>query len=93
MLGEHALEALAVGTPVLASARNPAAVEHVRRSNGGLYYASREEFVEALRVMTSNDRLREALGRNGRRYVQQNFRWDAVIGRFERLVAKVKGGR
>jgi glycosyltransferase involved in cell wall biosynthesis len=92
-LGEHALEALAVGTPVLASARNPAAVEHVRRSNGGLYYGNREEFVEAMRMLASNERLRGALGRNGRRYVQQNFRWDAVIGRFERLLSKVKGGK
>lgn len=90
MLGEHTLEALAAGTPVLASARSAAAVEHVRASNGGLYYANRDEFVEAMRVLMSNDRLREALGRNGRRYVQQSYRWDAVIGRFERLISKLK---
>src|SRR5262249_30868200 len=38
------LESFAVGTPVLASARNAAAVEHCRRSGAGLYYANREEF-------------------------------------------------
>jgi glycosyltransferase involved in cell wall biosynthesis len=90
LLGQHTLEAMAVGTPVLASARNPAAVEHVRRSNGGLYYANRDEFVEAMRLVMSNDRLRDALGRNGRRYTQQHFRWEAVLGRFERLVSRVK---
>lgn len=90
LIGQHTLEAMAVGTPVVASARNPAAVEHVRRSNGGLYYANRDEFVEAMRLVMSNDRLREALGRNGRRYAQQHFRWDAVLGRFERLVSRVK---
>jgi glycosyltransferase involved in cell wall biosynthesis len=91
LIAQQTLEAMAVGTPVLASARNPAAVDHVRRANGGLYYANRDEFVEAMRIMMSNDRVREALGRNGRQYVQQHYRWDAVLGRFERLVAKIKG--
>jgi glycosyltransferase involved in cell wall biosynthesis len=89
--GEHTLDAMAAGTPVLVSARNAAGADHVRKSNGGLYYAGRDEFVEALRAVMSNDRLRDALGRNGRRYVQQQYRWDAVIGRFERLVSRIKG--
>lgn len=88
--GEQVLESLAVGTPVLASARSPAAVEHCRRSNGGLYYANREEFVEALRLLMTNERMRGALGRNGRRYVQQHYRWEAVLARFERLVARLR---
>jgi glycosyltransferase involved in cell wall biosynthesis len=91
LLGEHTLEAMAAGTPVLATARNAAAVEHVRKANAGLYYANRDEFVEAMRRLMSSARLREALGRNGRRYVQQHYRWDAVIGRFERLVSRVAG--
>jgi glycosyltransferase involved in cell wall biosynthesis len=91
IVAEHTLNAMAAGTAVLASARNAAAVDHVRRSNGGLYYANRDEFVEAMRALITNDRLREALGRNGRRYAQQHYRWDAVIGRFERLISRVKG--
>jgi glycosyltransferase involved in cell wall biosynthesis len=75
---------------VLASARNGAAVEHCRRANAGLYYANREEFVEALRLLMTNTRLRSRLGENGRTYIRQNFRWDAVLGRFDRLVAKAR---
>jgi glycosyltransferase involved in cell wall biosynthesis len=90
LLAQPLLESMAVGTPVLASAANLAAVEHCRRANGGLFYANREEFSEALRLVMSNTRLREALGDNGRRYVQQQYRWDSVLGRFDRLVAKVR---
>ena len=43
-----ALEAFAVGTPILANARSEVLVEHCVRSNAGLYYADRDEFVEAL---------------------------------------------
>lgn len=90
ILGEQALDGFAAGTPVLASARNTAAVDYIRRANAGLYYANREEFVEALRLLMSNPGLRDTLGRNGRRYVQQHFRWDAVLGRFEKLVSRAK---
>src|SRR5262249_14212919 len=41
-----ALEAFAVGTPVLANARSTVLVEHCLRSNAGLFYADRDEFVE-----------------------------------------------
>ena len=91
LLSQSLLESFAVGTPVLASARNDAAVEHVRRANAGLYYANRDEFAEALRMLMTNTRLREKLGENGRQYVRQNHRWDAVMGRFERLITKVRG--
>jgi glycosyltransferase involved in cell wall biosynthesis len=91
LLAQSVLESLAVGTPVLASARNEAAVEHCRRANAGLYYATREEFVEALRLMMTNTRLRERLGENGRQYIRQHHRWEAVVGRFERLVMRVRG--
>jgi glycosyltransferase involved in cell wall biosynthesis len=90
LLAQPVLESLAVGTPFLAAAMNEAAVEHAQRSNAGLYYGSREEFVEALRLMTTNTRLREKMGHNGRQYIRQHYRWDAVLGRFEKLVSKVK---
>jgi glycosyltransferase involved in cell wall biosynthesis len=89
-LAQSVLESLAVGTPVLASARNDAAVEHCRRGNGGLYYANREEFVEALRMLMTKSKLREQLGESGRQYVRQYYRWEAVLGRFERLVMAVR---
>jgi glycosyltransferase involved in cell wall biosynthesis len=90
LLAQQVLESLAVGTPVLATARNAAAVEHCRRANAGLYYANREEFVEALSLMISDDRLRASLGRNGQQYTRQHYRWEAVLGRFERLVTKLR---
>ena len=85
------LESFAVGTPVLASARNEAAVEHCRRAGAGLYYADRQEFVEAMRLLATNTRLRARLAAAGRSYVQQQYRWDAVLGRFDRLISKIKG--
>jgi glycosyltransferase involved in cell wall biosynthesis len=90
LTSQSVLESFAVGTPVLACGRNRAAVEHCQRANAGLYYTNRDEFVEALRVITTNHRLRERLSVNGRSYIRQHFRWDAVLGRFDRLVSKIR---
>jgi glycosyltransferase involved in cell wall biosynthesis len=85
-----ALEALAVGTPVLANARSTVLVEHCVRSNGGLYYADRDEFVESLKLLIGDERLRAGLGRNGREYIRRNYRWDVVLGKYDRIFARVR---
>jgi glycosyltransferase involved in cell wall biosynthesis len=85
-----ALEAFAVGTPVLANARSEVLVDHCLTSNAGLFYADRHEFVECLDTLIRDERLRAALGRNGRDYVRQNYRWDVILAKYERMIAKVK---
>jgi glycosyltransferase involved in cell wall biosynthesis len=87
------LESLAAGTPVLANARSTVLVEHCINSNGGLYYADRDEFVECLNVLIGDARLRAALGQNGRDYVRRNYRWDVVLGKYDRIFAKVRNAR
>jgi glycosyltransferase involved in cell wall biosynthesis len=88
-----ALEALSVGTPILANARSAVLVEHAARSNGGLWYADRDEFVEALKLLIADEPLRRALGRNGREYVRRGYRWDVVLGKYERLFARIRNAR
>jgi glycosyltransferase involved in cell wall biosynthesis len=88
-----ALESFAVGTPILANARSDVLVDHCVRSNAGLYYADRDEFIEALKLLTMDVRLREAMGRNGRDYVRKNYRWDVILNKYERIIEKVRGGR
>ena len=88
-----ALEAFAVGTPVLVNARSEVLVEHCLRSNAGLFYADGDEFVECLKLLVSDAPLRAAMGRNGRDYVRQNYRWDVVLGKYERTFAKIRNAR
>jgi glycosyltransferase involved in cell wall biosynthesis len=88
-----ALEALSVGAPILVNARSEVLVEHCVRSNGGLWYANRDEFVECMKLLFSDARLRATLGRNGRDYVRLNYRWDIVLGKYERIFAKVRNAR
>lgn len=92
-LALSALESFAVGTPVLANARSEVVRDHCQRSNGGLYYGGRDEFRECLRLLIDDASLRAALGRQGRDYVRANYRWEAVMGKYERLVGSVQRPR
>jgi len=85
-----ALESFAVGTPVLANARSEVLVDHCRKSNAGLYYADRDEFGECLRLLIADHRLRAALGGNGRAYIRQNYRWDVILGKYEKMFMRLK---
>jgi len=85
-----ALEAFAVGTPVLANARAEVLVEHCRMSNAGLYYSDRWEFVEGLKLLLRDDALRARMGRNGKTYVNRNYRWDLILSKYEKLFTRIR---
>ena len=85
------LEGLALGTPALASARSPVLKDHCLRSQGGLFYSSAAEFSEALDLLVREPSLRQALGENGRRYVRENYRWEAVLARYRDIISRVAG--
>jgi glycosyltransferase involved in cell wall biosynthesis len=88
-----ALESFAVGTPVLANARSEVLVDHCQKSNAGLYYADRDEFVECLKLLVADHRLRAAMGQNGGAYVRRNYRWDVIISKYERMFARLRAAR
>jgi len=85
-----ALESFAVGTPILANARSEVLVDHCRTSNAGLYYADRYEFGECLRLLIADHRLRAALGRNGRAYIRQHYRWDVILAKYEKMFSRLR---
>jgi glycosyltransferase involved in cell wall biosynthesis len=85
-----ALEAMAVGTPVLCNARAEVLVDHCHKSNAGLYYADRDEFVECAKLLLADDRLRDRMGRNGKEYIRRNYRWDVIMSKYDRLIAALK---
>ena len=85
-----ALEAMAVGTPVLCNARAEVLVDHCHKSNAGLYYADREEFVECTKLLLADERLRDRMGRNGKEYIRRNYRWDVIMSKYDRLIAALK---
>ncbi len=73
-----ALEAWALGRPVLANGRCDVLKGQCIRSNAGLYYESYEEFAETLYSLESNGPLHARMGRNGRDYFARHYAWPVI---------------
>jgi glycosyltransferase involved in cell wall biosynthesis len=84
-----ALEAWALGRPVLANGKCDVLKGQCLRSNAGLYYESYAEFVETLRSLERNRWLSATLGRNGRQFFRTHYDWPVIerkyLDLFERL--------
>jgi glycosyltransferase involved in cell wall biosynthesis len=92
-----ALEAWALGRPVLANGRCDVLKGQCIRSNAGLYYERYEEFVEALYSLESNGPLNARLGRNGREYFRRHYAWPVIERKYSEMFEQLKqagaGGR
>lgn len=73
-----ALEAWALGKPVLANGRCDVLRGQVVRSNGGLYYDRYEEFAEAMFALEASGPIGTVLGRQGREYFRRHYAWPVI---------------
>jgi glycosyltransferase involved in cell wall biosynthesis len=87
------LEAWNAGVPALVNGHCKVLAGQVRRAGAGLYYRSSGEFDEALGFLLAHPETRDSLGRQGRAYVDREYRWPVVIERVERLLHEVRARR
>ena len=87
-----ALEAWALGRPVLANARCDVLLGQCMRSNAGLYYEDARDFAAALDRLLDDHALAAALGRNGREYFSRHYSWPVIerkyLEMFDRLASE-----
>ena len=91
-----ALEAWALGKPVLVNGKCDVLKGQVLRSNGGLYYDSAEEFSGGLYMLEGIGPVNPVLGRNGREYFKRNYAWPVIerkyMDMFDRLAKEQPRG-
>lgn len=80
------LESFAMGRPVLVNGRCAVLKGHCRESLGGLWFENYPEFEGTLQYLETHPRICAQMGENGRRYVEEKYRWDAIIKRVKALL-------
>jgi glycosyltransferase involved in cell wall biosynthesis len=85
-----ALEAWALGRPVLANGRCDVLRGQAMRSNGGLYYESYPEFAEALHAIVSSPSLSRSLGSNGAAYFQKHYAWPVIERKYLEVLERLQ---
>ncbi len=84
------LEAWAMGKPTLANANCRVLMGQSIRSNAGLFYTDYEDFERSLKYLGQEPEVRSALGANGRRFYQENYRWEIIEKKYMDLLQTVK---
>jgi glycosyltransferase involved in cell wall biosynthesis len=84
-----ALEAWAVGRPVLANGRCDVLKGQCIRSNGGLYYDNVSEFLGTLEALEQNRWLAGSLGRNGRQFFRDHYDWPVIERKYLDMFARL----
>ena len=87
-----ALEAWALGKPVLANAQCDVLKGQCIRSNAGLYYESTSEFAETLRAIEFNKWIAGTLGKNGRQYYRDNYDWPVIERKYLDMLQRLSTG-
>ena len=85
-----ALEAWALGKPVLANGHCEVLRGQCIRSQAGLYYETQAEFVETLRAISESRGLNAAFSANGRRFFQQHYAWPVIEQKYLDVLARLK---
>jgi glycosyltransferase involved in cell wall biosynthesis len=85
------LEAWMMQRPVLVNGDCEVLRGQVLRANGGLYYRRYEEFAAALDLLLAEPALADALGRQGYAYFQDNYAWERIMEKYDRLLALATG--
>ena len=85
-----ALEAWALGKPVLANGRCDVLRGQCVRSNGGLYYENFEEFAEALYALEATGPLGAVLGAQRPRVLPRHYTWPVIERKYLEMFDRLK---
>lgn len=80
------LEAMYLKVPVLLNGKCEVLKQHAILSNGGLYYENKWEFIETLDYLIRNSKIAERMGENGRKYIDNNYRWDTIMKKLRKVI-------
>ncbi|OGO70681.1 MAG: hypothetical protein A3H36_00950 [Chloroflexi bacterium RIFCSPLOWO2_02_FULL_71_16] len=85
-----ALEAWAVGRPVICPARAPVLASMSRRAEAGVPYRSSAELAEICELLIERPEVGRRLGACGRRFVERTYTWPVVVEKYLDLLAEVR---
>lgn len=82
------LEAWLCNTAVLVNGKCDVLKGQCIRSNAGLYYENYDEFEACLDTLLENDKMRKAMGKNGMKFVLQNYSWESIENKYVSILQK-----
>ena len=85
------LEAMSLETPVIVNGECQVLKGHCIHSNGAFYYNDYFEFEGEINYYLSSMKEKNSMVRNAKKYVEENYQWDAIVKRLVNLIEKIGG--
>lgn len=80
------MESWLMERPVLVHSTCKVTANFVNEANGGLYFSDYYEFAEEIEYLLKNKDIANVLGKQGRKYVFENFTWDIITKKYIRFL-------
>jgi glycosyltransferase involved in cell wall biosynthesis len=84
------LEAWLCNTAVLVNGKCDVLKGQSIRGNAGLYYENYDEFEGCMDFLISNNEVRNILGKNGMKFVLQNYSWESIEKKYVSILQKIE---
>lgn len=84
------LEAMTLSVPVIVNGICEVLKGHCMKSNGGLYYMNYFEFEGILDYVFSHEYEYNIMRENARKYIKENYEWDAIMRKFRAIINNIK---
>jgi len=68
--------------PVLVNGDCAVTTDFVKKANAGLYYQNFKEFEGCLRYLLTHKSTANRMGKNGRKFVLENYAWDVIVEKY-----------
>ncbi len=72
-------EAWSFSHPVIVNAQCEVTADHVNDSNGGFVFSDFAHFEAQINMIVSKPAVRIALGENGKKYLENDYRWEVIV--------------
>ncbi len=83
------LESMGLGVPIVVDEINKTLVDYCLKSNGGLWYSGREEFVEVASILVKDKFLRNGMGRKAQKYVKESLSSERIFLKWKEFLNSI----
>ncbi len=83
------LEAMAMGVPVVTTSVGAAGIDEATPGRDLLVADEPKEFAAKVIQLLEDRQLRQEIGHNGRRLVEDKYNWDSVVSRLDRIYEQI----
>ena len=80
-----------LGRPVLVNGNCEVLKGHCKKSNAGFYYRNYFEFEGEVDYLMTHKQEYDIMCYNAKKYVEQNYKWDVVLRKFDETIHYVAG--